>query len=149
MQKRVRGFERVKSAIENAQFLPKPRRETMKSAGYDIRAVHSEVIEPNEMKVIHTGLTVYMQDEEFLDLRLRSGLAYNYQLTLQNDAGVIDADYYGKEIKVMIRNEGKTAYPVSAGERIAQGIFTPYLVTDDDNPVNKERDGGFGSTGDK
>lgn len=33
-----------------------------------------------------------------------------------------------------------------AGERMAQGIFTPYFIADNDN-ANGERIGGFGSTG--
>lgn len=145
---KIRGFE-VLEQYKHSMNLPVqiPQRATSKSAGYDIRANEEVFIMPGEMKAIGTGLTVYMQDDEFLDLRIRSGLAFKYQLTLQNDAGVVDADYYGKEIKVMIRNEGTQVARFVQGDRIAQGIFTPYLVTDDDAPADKERDGGFGSTG--
>lgn len=128
-----------------------PQRATKKSAGYDLRAYFTdreeEVINPGEMKTIPTGLTVYMQDDEFLDVRIRSGMARKYQLTLQNDAGVIDSDYYGNEIGIMIRNEGTEPFVIKHGDRIAQGIFLKYLVADDDKPLSEERTSGFGSTG--
>lgn len=140
---KIRGFE----ALEENNIIMMPQRGTLKSAGYDIRAVEEHFIKPGQMVTVPTGLTAYMKDDEFLDLRIRSGLAFKYQLTLQNDAGVIDADYYGKEIKVMIRNEGDKVCRIMPGDRIAQGIFMKYLTVDNDEAVNKERDGGFGSTG--
>lgn len=36
---------------------------------------------------------------------------------------------------------------IFAGERVMQGIFTPYFISDDDNADGK-RTGGFGSNGD-
>ena len=33
------------------------------------------------------------------------------------------------------------------GERIAQGVFSKYLVVDNDETLNKERTGGIGSSG--
>lgn len=144
--KKIRGFEVLPDAVPYVQA---PQRETRKAAGYDIRALESAVIPIGGKVTFKTGLTVYCQDDEFLDLRIRSGLAYNHDLTLQNDAGVIDADFYGKEIKVMIRNEGKKPYQVFAGERIAQGIFSPFLLDDNDNPSDTERTDGLGHTGKK
>jgi dUTP pyrophosphatase len=148
-----RGFEVLEDAhyydyvTESMKPAQIPQRATKKSAGYDIRAVEEHFIKPGQMVAVPTGLTSYMQEDEFLDLRIRSGLAFKYQLTLQNDAGVIDADYYGKEIKVMIRNEGERVCRILPGDRIAQGIFINYLITDDDAPVTEDRTGGFGSTG--
>lgn len=139
---RTRGFIQLRPDVEL------PTRATEKSAGYDFRASEEVFIRPNQMVAVPTGITAYMLEDEFLDLRIRSGLANKYQLTLQNDAGVIDADYEktGKEIKVMIRNEGPKVCRIMAGDRIAQGIFQKYLKADDDN-VTTERVGGFGSTG--
>lgn len=144
---RVRGFEKCPISETSMATVVLPRRETRKSAGYDIRTNEDVLLIPGQMYVIHTGITAYMQDDEYLDIRIRSGLAYNHCLTLQNDAGVIDSDYYGKEIKIMIRNEGVGTVYFKVGDRIAQGIFSKYLVTDDDMPSEKERAGGTGSTG--
>jgi len=128
--------------------LPKPARSTKKAAGYDIRSNEDVIIQPGTKEVIGTGVTVICNDDEFLDLRIRSGLAFKHNLTMQNDCGVIDADYYPKEIMVMIRNEGTKPFEIKKGDRIAQGIFLKYLITDDDSETEKqERTDGLGHTG--
>lgn len=38
-------------------------------------------------------------------------------------------------------------FSLLAGDRFMQGIILNYGITDDDEPINKERIGGFGSTG--
>lgn len=49
-------------------------------------------------------------------------------------------------IKIVNRSvDGKTLI-IEPGDRIAQGIIMPYLITDDDNAI-EVRNGGFGSTG--
>lgn len=139
----MRKFEVLKNVD-----LPKPSRKTTKSAGYDIRSNEDVIIQPGTKAVIGTGVTVICNDNEFLDLRIRSGLAFNHNLTMQNDCGVIDADYYPNEIKAMIRNEGTEPFEIKKGDRIAQGLFIPYLITDDDTEDEKqERTGGLGHTG--
>lgn len=49
-------------------------------------------------------------------------------------------------IKVRLENHLKQRLYVKAGERIAQGVFLPYFITDDDISVGS-RNGGMGSTG--
>lgn len=76
----------------------------------------------------------------------RSGLAAKPRVTTR--AGVIDEnypDYWG----VVLVNEGPTPYQVSAGDRIAQVWFVDKQPIDVIGGViqNKERTGGFGSTG--
>lgn len=143
---KVRGFE-ILPEYDHLN-IEKPSRSTEKAAGYDIRSITSGVIAPGESKIFETGLTAYMKDDEFLGLFIRSGLAFNHDLVLQNATGIIDADYYGKHIKVKIRNEGYLPYVISPGDRITQGIFMAYLLTDDDEKSEKkERKDGFGHTG--
>ena len=126
----------------------KPARKTKKAAGYDICSIENITIEPGTKAAIPTGLTSYMQDDEVLYLFVRSGLAYSKDLTLQNATGVIDADFEGGHIKVLLRNEGTEAFEVKVGDRIAQGVFAKFLVTDDDDKVEKaERTDGLGHTG--
>lgn len=143
---KTRGFEILPEYKDMS--IEKPSRSTEKAAGYDIRSITSDIIFPGQAKVFHTGLTAYMQDNEFLALYIRSGMAFKNDLVLQNATGIIDADYYGNHIKIKIRNEGNEAYEVKAGDRIAQGIFMPFLLTDDDKDHEKqEREDGFGHTG--
>lgn len=143
---KIRGFE-ILSDYKHLD-IEKPSRSTEKAAGYDIRSITSGVIAPGEAMVFETGLTAYMKENEYLSLFIRSGMAFKSDLVLQNATGIIDADYYGKHIKIKIRNEGKEEYEIKAGDRIAQGIFMPYLLTDDDADYEKqEREDGFGHTG--
>lgn len=130
-----------------------PARQTKKAAGHDICSIQDAVIQPGTKVAIETGVTSYMQDDEVLYIFVRSGMAFKVDATLQNAVGVIDADYYGGHIKVLLRNEGTEPLVVKVGDRIAQGVFHKFLVADDDNETEKsDRDngtevGGLGSTG--
>lgn len=148
-KERKRGFEVLKD-FENqfGDIVKPPFRSTEDSAGYDISAIGSYVIAPGTKAIINTGLTAYMKRDEWLALFVRSGLAYKHDLTLQNALGVIDSDYYGNHIRILLRNEGTKPFHIDHGDRIAQGIFLPYLKADEDTQSQKvERIGGFGHTG--
>lgn len=153
-KEKVRGFEILNSHSIYFGFgsgyekLLKPARKTHNSAGYDISAIGDYTIEPGCKAIIPTGITAYMPSNEWLALYVRSGLAYEKDLTLQNATGVIDADFYGNQIKILLRNEGTETYVVKHGDRIAQGIFLPFLKADDDAATLKQKRAyGFGSTG--
>ena len=65
--------------------------------------------------------------------------------------GVIDADFYNNpenegNFKIILHNNGDRYAHIEAGERVAQGIFQKYYITDDDK-VETMRSGGIGSTG--
>lgn len=49
-------------------------------------------------------------------------------------------------IGVFLLNISDDIQNIHKGDRIAQGMFINFLITDDDD-VNTERVGGFGSTG--
>lgn len=148
MKKRIRGFEPYKQISNMSQPII-PQRGTSLSAGYDLAAYIKEPwrILPGARLLIPTGLTAYMQDDEELQIRTRSGLAYKRGLVVLNSPGTIDADYYGQHIQVLLFNTGTEGFYISPGDRIAQAIFSKYLVTDDDQPLDNSRVGGFGSTG--
>lgn len=92
-----------------------------------------------------------MQPDEVLMLFNRSSGPLKRRLILPNGVGIIDADYYNNpanegEIFVQLLNYGLFDYHVKKGERIAQGIFMPYLTADDESMPKNDRAGGFGST---
>ena len=131
-------------------FTP-PRRQTQKSAGYDFYAPKAMVIQPNQVEMIRTGYKVYMQDDEFLMIAVRSSMGYA-GIELINHIGIIDADYVDNptndgEICFKLRNNGDSVYNIEQGDRIGQGVFLKYGITVDDAPVNKVRTGPSGSTG--
>ena len=146
----MRGFEIISEYLnKNIEI---PTRKTIFSAGYDLASAVDIKIEPNEVKLVPTGLKAYMQKDEVLMIYIRSSIAVKCGLMLMNNVGIIDADYYNNEkneghIFAPIKNLSDSPFFIKKGERIAQGIFQKYLLVDNDNFENgKKRIGGFGST---
>lgn len=146
----MRKFEVVTQFAHLNPIIPK--RQTESSAGYDLSAVTDITLEPGKITLIPTGIKVMMQHDEVLMIYPRSSLAIKKGLMMSNSVGVIDADYYGNpdnEGHIMIPLYNTTSQPVNikAFERVAQGVFTKYLKTTDDEVVSIKRSGGFGSSG--
>lgn len=101
--------------------------------------------------LVPTGIKAFMEPNEVLILVNRSSGPLKRHLILPNGIGVIDADYYNNdanegEIFVQLINFGVRDYVIKKGERIAQGIFMPYLTATNEVHATKKRVGGFGST---
>ena len=129
-----------------------PKRATEGSAGYDLSSIEDITINPQEIKLIPTGLKVLMPKNEALFVFPRSSLAIKKGLMMSNSVGVIDADYYGNNdneghIMVPLINIKNEPVQILKGERIAQGVFIQYQKTTDDETDNITRLGGFGSSG--
>ena len=145
-----RGFEIVKGWEDKEISLPV--RHTEFSAGYDIAAAIDIVIPKGKKPVlVPTGLKAYMLDDEVLYLFNRSSNPVKRGLVLANGVGVIDKDYYGNSdndghIFFSFYNSTEEDIMIHKGDMIGQGIFSKYLVVDDDQ-ASGERLGGFGSTG--
>ena len=144
----MRKFEKVKR-VEGIDF-KLPERATKHSAGYDFTNPERVTIEPNEIKYVKTGIKAQMQEDEVLLLYNRSSNPKKKGLTIANSVGVIDSDYYNNpdnegEIAFAFRNITDKPVTLEVGEKLGQGIFTKFLLVDDDN-AEGERIGGFGST---
>lgn len=142
-----RGFER----ITGYKYVNLPKRKTKQSAGYDIESAVNVVINPGETKLIPTGIKVYMDENEWLGIYIRSSLAIKYGLILANNVAVIDSDYYNNpdnegHIMMALRNTSGSPCAIKVGDRIAQGIFHQYYKVDGDK-TDESRIGGIGSTG--
>lgn len=127
-----------------------PKRSTVGSAGYDFHAPYDFEIPAGEAMMVWTQVKCYMEPGDVLLLMPRSSMG-RYGIRFSNTIGVIDETYVDNptnegEIALPFVNNGKATWVVKKGDKIAQGIFTKYLVTDDDD-VTAERTGGFGSTG--
>lgn len=150
---RIRGFEVVKeNKRKTTGEIKLPQRGTSKAMAYDFYANDEYVIKPNEVAKIWTDVKAYMGDNEGLIICIRSSMGGKF--VLNNQIGVIDADYYSNEnndgnIGVFLRNITENTQCIHKGDRIAQGFFIPYLLADNDNGNDKIRQGGFGSTGNK
>ncbi len=156
-----RGFEICKGYENEAPELPE--RSTKNSAGYDFKAAESVTV-PSYFKqllkegkegikptLIKTGIKAYMQEDEVLYLYNRSSNPIKKGLVMANSVGVIDSDYYSNpdndgHIMFAFYNFYPFDITVNKGDKIGQGVFQTYLKADNDK-TNKERTGGFGSTG--
>ncbi len=126
-----------------------PRRATARSAGYDFFAPDDITLEPGQTTTVATGIRALMPDDWCLLIYPRSGLGFKYKLRLNNTVGVIDADYADSDneghIFVRMTNESDKRLDIAKGTAFAQGIFTRYLLTEDDD-ASAIRNGGLGST---
>ena len=147
-----RGFE-IAKGWENKN-INIPIRKTKHAAGYDFEAAEDIVVPSFKLgmnpTLIPTGIKAYMQDDEVLYLYNRSSNPKKKGLVLANSVGVIDKDYYGNpdndgHIMFAFYNIKDEDITIKKGEAIGQGVFSKYLIIDDDNALG-ERLGGFGST---
>lgn len=148
-----RGFEVV---IDEMRVHPDveiqlPQRGSKYSAGYDIVTPVDIVVSPYGIsEAIQTDIKAYMLEDEYLQIVPRSSIGFKRGLMLINTVGIIDCDYYSNpdndgNIGFKLKNLTGKEVRLKAGERIMQGIFTKYLLADDDN-VDADRVGGIGST---
>lgn len=147
---------------------------TLDSAGMDICVAEDVVLNPGEMKLVHTNFSTEIPIGYVALVFARSGLSTKHRIALANSVAVIDSDYRG-EWKIPLVNENpvknkimtkiKSAlntllkkpvfktniFEIKTGERIAQFIVIPYphvVLTQIDELSDSDRGtGGFGSTG--
>lgn len=154
MKSKIRGFEIVSDRFRvhpNAK-IQLPIRGDDRSAGYDIRVPIEVTIKPNERKVVFTDIKAYMQDDEVLDIYVRSSIGVKRGIHLSNGTGIIDASSYGNttndgNIGLSLWNTNDFDVTIKAGERICQGVFKTYLIADHDEYLESKRTGIFGSSG--
>ena len=127
-----------------------PTRATSGSAGYDFHTPLCIHLDPGQSVIIPTGVRCRMNPGWMLMLVPKSGLGFKFRLMMDNTVGIIDSDYYFSDnegqMRIKMTNFGDKVIDLNENAKIAQGIFIPYGITEDDNAVGK-RNGGFGSTG--
>lgn len=127
-----------------------PTRGTKYSAGYDFYLPNMLVIQPKSTAFIFLDVKAAMNEDEVLYLHVRSSLGVKKGIVLANTTGVIDSDYFENpdndgNIGIALTNTTDKPILLEEGERVVQGVFHKFLVTDDDMTIS-ERKGGFGST---
>ncbi len=127
---------------------------TAASAGTDLRAAFAEderEIPAGGRLAVPTGLRVQPLAPGWAGfVYSRSGLGARDGLTVAQGVGVIDPDYTG-EILVMLLNTSGEARRVRRGERVAQLVFQPFArpafaISEDLSPTARGA-GGFGHSG--
>lgn len=127
-----------------------PKYQTKGAAGVDLHSVEYVLILPGDTKLIDTGLTIELPENIELQIRPRSGLSFQTGLRVANAPGTVDPDFRGI-IKIILNNTGVLPFEVKKGDRIAQGVFAPFVQVEfnEVEDLNETERGqkGFGSTG--
>ena len=151
---RNRGFEIIKDEHRKHSDIEiqLPTRGDSRSAGYDFYSNETVVLQPKQSHLFWTDVKSYMLGDEVLSIHVRSSIGTKKDLMLKNTTGIIDSSYYENvsndgNIGICLVNMGDKIQKIEKGERIAQGIFTKYLIVDEDTCLKLERTGGFGSSG--
>lgn len=124
-----------------------PQRAHPTDAGADLFSLGTHEIYPGEQKLVDTGVAVKIP-------RGFVGLIYNRSsqgkkgITIPHSVGVIDADYRGN-LMVLLKNIGEDPYKIESGDRVAQLVIQPVVLTEFVDSWNDTTrgTGGFGSTG--
>jgi len=138
----------VVERLPDAAHVPLPARATEGSAGFDLPAAESVVLERGKVTLVRTGLKMRCPPGTFLEVRPRSGLSTK-GVHMVNAPGTIDSDYSG-EVRVPLTYIFEGTYRIEVGDRIGQiRLVEDHPLTIEEGTVapRETRAGGFGSTG--
>ncbi|MFP4424241.1 MAG: dUTP diphosphatase [Candidatus Woesearchaeota archaeon] len=116
-------------------------------AGLDLPSAETMTLQPNEKRVLKTGLRFAIPEGHVGLVWDRSGIAAKY--TVHCLAGVIDSHYRG-ELGVVMINLSDMPFEIKKGDRIAQLLIQPVVqcnIIEDKLDETERNQGGFGSTG--
>jgi dUTP pyrophosphatase len=127
-----------------------PRTARPGDAGLDLFSIETVPLEPGRSRLVRTGIAIELPAGTEAQIRPRSGLALEHQVTVLNAPGTIDQGYRG-EIGVILINHGTKTFEVVAGMRIAQLVVQPVsqvtVIEVAEIATTERGSGGFGSTG--
>jgi dUTP pyrophosphatase len=125
-----------------------PARGSKGAIGYDLFAISSHTIPPHMRLKVPIGISIQLPEGTYGRIAPRSSLAAKHSIDI--GAGVIDPDYRGETI-VLLVNNGDVAFDFVKGDRIAQ-LVVECAITPSIKEVAQLNDttrgsGAFGSTG--
>ena len=119
------------------------------SAGFDIYAIENVSVQPNEVKMIPTGLSFELPQGFHLQVWDRSGKA---KVGMHHFAGILDSDYRG-ELKILLYNSTNQPHNIEKGDRMVQALILPIYQAEFSQVKELSQTirgtGGFHSTGKK
>ena len=134
--------------------IPNLKKANPLDAGFDLAANEAITIQPNETKLVNTGIKAIIPEGYVGLVCSRSGLALKKQVFVLNSPGIVDAFYKG-DYSCIITNLGKEPFEIKIGDRIAQLVIIRLADVDMElvseyefTQIHSERGtGGFGSSG--
>lgn len=140
--------------IEVKKVNPKavlPKYETSGAAGFDFVTMDDVEVPAGQITLIHTGWVIKTPPGYMLMLSPRSSTFKKTKLVMPHSVGIVDCDYCGPEDEVLLQvyNQTNETIKITAGQRIAQGIFVrvdqgEFVEVEE---LGTETRGGYGSTG--
>jgi dUTP pyrophosphatase len=141
------GYEMLDEEIKSPSYAYET------DSGFDLFSTIDTILEPLERVLIPTGLKIDIPENYEVQVRTKSGLAFNRGLMVLNSPGTVDQGYTG-EIKVILFNASSEQNKIEKGMKIAQAVVCPVINGKWVNLVKKEKveskdrnENGFGSTG--
>lgn len=123
------------------------------AAAVDMRACFSEkllTLEPKAKFAVPLGVRIQSSSKEVVGLLCsRSGLGGKQGVAIPNGLGVIDPDYTGEVIALLMNNSDEIRQ-IKQGERVAQLLFVPFfrpLWLEEALEETSRAAGGFGHSG--
>lgn len=102
-----------------------PFRDTPEEAGLDICSDISFTLQPQERKLVSTGVAMQTPTGTFTKIEPRSKLANKYGIQILG--GVVDSSYRG-EVMVIMFNSGDKPLAISVGDAIAQLVTRNIII---------------------
>lgn len=138
-------IEKINVYLDEGAILP--TRAHLADAGLDICTPQDIYVPALGRMTIDTGIHIELPKGYFADIRPKSGLLFNHNLTT---AGTVDSGYTGA-IRVRLINLSREPYSFKKGEKIAQMVILkcelPELNIVESLKNTERGGGGFGSTG--
>ena len=123
---------------------------TIGAAAYDLHSTEYAIIEPGNIGIINTGVSMGIPVGTVGMVCSRSGLAAKKGIFILNAPGIIDSDYRG-EVMVILANFGDEILTIEPDDRIGQLLFMDLCKSKlefvPELSVTTRGEGGLGSTG--
>lgn len=127
-----------------------PRQATKGSAGWDLYCNEIKILQPNEVAFLRLGFCLQIPEGYYVSIVSRSSMAKR-GVIIPNSPGIIDSDYTGEIMVMMVNLNPDFSIQLAPGDRIAQMLLHKYEDINFevvDKLVSTDRgSGGFGSTG--
>jgi dUTP pyrophosphatase len=127
-----------------------PSRAYNGDAGLDLASCERVLLAPGERATVGTGLAVAVPEGYAGFVQPRSGLASRHGITIVNAPGLVDSGYRGELRIVLLNTDGREAFVVEPGMRIAQLVVVPVASAEplevEELPETERGVRGFGSS---
>ena len=125
-----------------------PSRAHPTDSGLDLYTAEPIILQPNETKIVRTGVTFVIPEGYEIQVRPRSGVTSKTPLRVH--FGTVDQSYTG-DCSIIVTNTGTEALLLQSGHKLAQAVLCPVMILNPivvtELPKTSRGAKGFGSSG--